>query len=298
LTSISRRDFLRTATVTTAIGSFLPSAVLAALQKPTVYAVHGIDIPTMIRAGISRVGGWKSFVRKGTKVTIKPNAAWASRPEQGGNTDPILVRECVAACRKCGASEVVVPGNPCANPTYSFSISGIQAAVENAGGRMYAAVKDDHFTRVSLPAARNLKQADVVKDVLDTGCLVNMPVAKSHVGAVLTLSMKNWMGSVKDRKVWHRNNLHQCIADFSAFIRPSLIIMDATRIMLTGGPRGPGELSHSNQLIFGVDPVAVDAYAATLFNKEPFDVPYIRIANRMDVGCGDLKKVSVVHVNA
>lgn len=295
---MKRRDFLKSAVAATAVGSFMPGIVLAGVSSPFVYVVHGMDIKKMIAVGIGRMGGWKAFVKQGKKVTIKPNIAWPSRPEQGGNTAPRLVGECVAACKEAGALEVIVPENPCSDFRRSFPMSGIEDAVEKAGGRMYCAGKSEHFLSVDLPGAKNLKQADVVVDVMDTGCLINLPVAKTHSGATLTLSMKNWMGSVKDRGFFHRNNLHQCIADLSTFIKPSLIIIDATRIMLTEGPRGPGKLDYPNQLIFGKDPVAVDAYASTLFKKDPFDILHIKIAHEMGIGCGDLTKVNVVHVNA
>ena len=113
---------------------------------------------------------------------------------------------------------------------------------------------------------------------------------------MLTLSMKNWMGSVKDRGRWHKAGLHQCIADFSTFIKPSLVIIDATRIMLTKGPRGPGDLAHPGELVLSRDPVAADAYAATLFDKDPMEIPHIKIAHEMGTGCADLKRVKVSRV--
>ncbi len=249
----------------------------------------------MLRTGIERLGGWPAFVKPGRAVVLKPNAAWASLPEQGGNTHPDLVEHCVRACLAAGAGEVIVPEKTCSPAKDAFRMSGIEAAVKRAGGRMYTP-RAEHFQTVDLPRAVNLKQAAVIRDVLEAACLINMPVAKSHGGATLTLSMKNWMGVVQDRGFWHRNKLHQCIADFSTFLRPNLIIIDATRIMLTGGPRGPGKLAHPHQVIFGTDPVAADAYAATLFGKQPFDIQHIRLAHEMGVGCGDLASVKIEHV--
>lgn len=293
---IKRRRFLLSSAAAAAVGPALARDAGGGEGKNEIFVVHGTDPVKMLRAGIEKMGGWDRVVQEGKKVTVKPNAAWASRPEQGGNTDPHLVGECVAACLGAGASEVVVPEKPCSPAERSFPMSGIDKAVEKAGGRMYAAENDDMFSTVSLPQARVLDKADVIKDVLDTGCLINMPVAKSHRSAVLTLSMKNWMGVDNNRRMWHRKGLHQCIADFSTFIKPSLIIVDATRIMLTKGPRGPGELAYPNQIIIGRDPVAVDAYAATLFKKEPFSIDYIKIAHEMGVGCGDLDKVSITEL--
>lgn len=300
MTAVSRRDFMKGAAAATAAGSWMLQHAVGeeTAARSTIYVVHGTDPAGMLQAGIERMGGWGAFIKQGKKVTLKPNAAWASLPEQGGNTDPVLVGACVSSCLKAGAGSVVVPEKPCSDAKQSFSMSGIWDAVKKAKGTMYAPKDGEHFRKTELPGAQTLKEADVVGDVLDADCLINMPVAKSHSGATLTLSMKNWMGSVQDRGAWHRMGLHQCIADFSTLVKPSLIVIDATRIMLTKGPRGPGELAHPNQIILGTDPVAVDAYAATLFEKEPFSIPHIQIAHDMKIGCGNLKQVEVVEIRA
>ncbi len=305
---VSRRRFLQTLAVAGAGGIVAgPARAFQAAEKPeetkatkktaTIYVVEGKDIPKMVAAGIAAAGGWARFVKQGKKATVKVNAAWNSTPEQGGNTAPALAGEVVAACIKAGASEVVVPENPCSGEK-AFEASGIGDAVKAAGGKMFLLSKPEQYRTVKLPQAKKLLEANIAIDVLDTGCLINMPVAKSHGGSVLTLSMKNWMGSVQDRGFWHRSDLHQCIADCSTFIKPNLIIMDATRIMLTDGPRGPGKLAYPGQIIFGTDPVACDAYATTLFDKQPFDIPSIKMAHDMGVGCGDLASIEIVRLKA
>jgi len=274
----------------------LPASALAGVG-PRVVVVHGADVAEMLQKGMAKLGGFGAFVKKGQKATVKVNAAWASRPEQGGNTHPALVGAIVEGCRKAGASEVVLPENTCSPHEQSFVLSGIEAAAAAAGGRLYQ-LGEGQYRKVALPRGKLLKRAEVATDVLETGCLINVPVAKSHGGAVLTVSMKNWMGSVRDRKFWHQGQLHQCIADCSTLIEPNLIVVDATRIMLTNGPRGPGQIATPGELIFGTDPVAVDAYAATLFGKQPFSVPHIEIAHEMGIGVGDLDKVEIVRLEA
>lgn len=298
--NLDRRDFLKgmalAATGLPLIGTRVFAAQTPAKSATTIYVVHGKKIPEMLRQGMAKLGGWKAFVKAGKNAVLKPNAAWPSKPEQGGNTDPVLVGECVAGCLAAGAAEVVIPENTCTDAATAFSRSGVEQAVKKAGGRIYAP-KKDQYEKATLPDAKILKQADIVKDVLHADCLVNIPVAKDHVAVKVTAAMKNWMGSVRDRGYWHTHGLPQCIADFSSFIKPSLTILDATRILLTNGPRGPGKLAYPAQIVLGRDPVAIDAYATTLFKLKPFDVPYIKIAHDMGIGCGDLSKVNIVHIN-
>lgn len=294
---INRRTFIQSAGAVTAAGVLMPVDGLGkAGTMPTIYVVHGDDPVKMLQAGMAKLGGFEKLVKKGGKVTLKPNAAWASRPEQGGNTDPRLVGACVSACKQVGAAKVVCPENTCSLATKSFSQSGIEKAVTAAGGEIYAADDRKHFREVKLPQGRKLKVTDVAVDVMDTDLLINMPVAKSHGTCTITVSMKNWMGSVKNRKRWHMKGVHQCIADVNTFIKADLIIVDASRIMTTNGPQGPGEVIHPKQIIIGTDPVAVDAYAATLFKLKPFDVEHIKIAHDMKLGVGDLERVNVAHI--
>ncbi len=300
MATMPRRDFLKTAAATAAALAFAPRRLFAEAGAPAarVVVAHGTEIPQMLAAGVAALGGWGAFVKPGQKATIKPNAGWASTPEQGANTHPQLVEEAIRACRAAGASEVVLPENSCSPSAKSFAMSGIGAAAKNAGGRLYEPDDDQDFVEVAVPGGKTLKQVAVVRDVLETGCLINMPVAKTHGGAKLTLGLKNWMGSVRDRGNWHRRGLHQCIADFGTLVKAHLTIVDATRIMVTNGPRGPGELKTPHQLVLGTDPVAVDAYAATLFGMQPFAVPHIQIAHDMGLGCGDLARIDVQHLEA
>ncbi|MCL1919790.1 MAG: DUF362 domain-containing protein [Kiritimatiellaeota bacterium] len=297
--TMKRRSFLKT-TASVAAASALP-AVVRAEDEPaaTVVVVHGKDIPKMLEAGIAKMGGWDKFVKSGAKVTLKPNVAWNSKPEEGGNTHPDLVRACVKAVEAKGASKISIPENTCHDENATFKTSGVEEALKGTKARLYRPAAGD-YQKVDVPKGQICKSAEVPKDVLSCDCLINMPVAKHHSGATLTLSMKNWMGSVSNetRRAWHRDGLHQCIADFSTFIKPKLVIIDATRILLTKGPQGPGDLDHPDELILSTDPVAADAYAATLFKKEPFDIPHIKLAHEAGVGCGDLGKVKIERVEA
>lgn len=297
---ITRRQFIIRALAGAAGIISLPKAIRAQVlgsdTQPRLYVIHGKNIAKMLSAGIAKIGGWKSLVKTNGRVVLKVNAAWASLPEEGGNTNPILVEECIRQCRAAGAGEVLLPENPCSPAKEAFARSGIGEAAARAGGKLYLPAKQ-HFRKIEIAKGVSLKQAEVVADVLGADCLINMPVAKSHGSSNLTISMKNWMGAVSDRGFWHRNNLHQCIADFNTVVKPKLIIVDATRILLTNGPQGPGKLAYPDQLIFGTDPVAADAYATTLFEKEPFSIRYIKIAHEMGIGCGDLNQVKIEHIN-
>jgi uncharacterized protein (DUF362 family) len=107
--------------------------------------------------------------------------------------------------------------------------------------------------------------------------------------------MKNLMGIVWDRGYWHRNNLHQCIADFASYRRPDLNIVDAYFVMKRNGPRGVSTedvLSIKSQII-STDIVAADAAAAKLFGSNPDEINYIKIAHEMKIGNMNLEQLNI-----
>ena len=293
--SIKRRTFLKAGATAAMAAAVVP--VQAAEPVSTVVVVHGEDIPKMIAAGIAKMGGWEKFVKPGAKVALKPNLAWKSTPEQGGNTHPAIVREVVLAAETAKAKQVLIPENTCQPEKETFPTSGILEALKGTKAKLYRPKRAD-YVEVDVPKGKICRKAKVSRDLIEADCLINMPVAKHHGGATLTISMKNWMGAVDNntRRSWHRDGLHQCIADFSTYLKPHLVIVDATRIMLDHGPQGPGKLAHPHEIIFSTDPAAADAYAASLFNKTPEDVPHIKLAGELGVGCIDLAKIKIERV--
>ena len=297
--TIKRRTFIKAGAAAVAGAAALPSVSLAEEPQATVVVVHGTDIPKMVEAGIAKMGGWDKFFKPGGKVALKPNLAWNSTPEQGGNTHPDILRAVVLAAEARKVKQVTIPENTCQPEKKTFEASGALDALKGTGAKLYRP-RPSEYKAVSVPKGKICQDAKVSLDLLEADCLVNMPVAKHHGGATLSLSMKNWMGAVDNntRRAWHRNGLHQCIADFSTFLKPTLIVIDATRIMLDNGPQGPGKLAHPNEIIFATDPVAADTYAASLFKKTPKDVPHIQLAAELGVGCADLAKIKVERVEA
>ena len=293
--SIKRRTFLKAGATAAMAAAVVP--VQAAEPVSTVVVVHGEDIPKMIAAGIAKMGGWEKFVKPGAKVALKPNLAWKSTPEQGGNTHPAIVREVVLAAEAANAKQVLIPENTCQPEKETFPTSGILEALKGTKAKLYRPKRAD-YVEVDVPKGKICRKAKVSRDLIEADCLINMPVAKHHGGATLTISMKNWMGAVDNntRRSWHRDGLHQCIADFSTYLKPHLVIVDATRIMLDHGPQGPGKLAHPHEIIFSTDPAAADAYAASLFNKTPEDVSHIKLAGELGVGCIDLAKIKIERV--
>ena len=299
---MKRRDFVKGAAAAAAgaaaVLNGFPIAGAFAKSAPDLAAVQGGEPGLMFDKAIQAFGGMKQFVKPNQKVVIKPNIGWDASVERAANTHPELVSRIIKHCLDAGAREVVVFDHTCDRWERTYESSGIEAAVKGAGGVMAPGHVGRHYAKVGVPGGENLKNAQVHELVLEADVFINVPVLKHHGGAGLTIGMKNNMGIVWDRGEWHRNGLHQCIADFAMVRKPDLTVVDAYRMLMKNGPRGVSENDAAlrKAQIISRDPVAADAAAAKLFGIDPAKIPYIRIAHEKGAGAMDLTKLAIERI--
>jgi len=298
----TRREFLRdfgcAAGAAAAAASGLPAFGLDA-KEPDLIVVEGEDPKAMVKRAVAEIGGMKRFVSRGDVVVIKPNIGWDRRPEQAANTNPDVVAGLIEMAFDAGAKEVKVFDRTVDNPRRCYEASGIAEAARKAGAKVLF-TRDLATATIPIKGGRHLKESKLYKDALECDCYINVPIAKTHGSARLTMAMKNHLGLTADnRGFWHKS-LHQAIADFALGFKPKLNVLDAYRIMIRGGPKG-GSLRNvrlAKKCIVGLNQASVDAYGATLFGKRPSDIPHIEIAGRMGVGEIDVAKLRIRRVRA
>jgi len=276
----------------------LPEAPLLPEElRGKVFVARGTDPAASLEAAVDAAGGLV-FVPKGGTVVIKPNAAWARTPEQAATTDPALVAAMVRLCLKGRAGRVVVFEHTIDRPAAQvLAMTGIGRAASEAGADVIAGSSESDYIPLEVPRGRLMKRDTVARIVRDANVFINMPKAKQHSATELTLGLKNLMGINWNRQAWHTGpDLHQYIADYATAIPLHLTVVDATRILLTNGPKGPGETADPREVIVSRDPVAADAYASTLFGRRPADVGYIAKAQELGLGVGDKAALQVTRV--
>lgn len=308
---MKRREFFKSAAIvgvasffkTNALGAVMTGKEMAVHSQPDLVAVMGGEPAVMLARALKELGGIEHFVKKGQKVVIKPNVGWDKKPELAANTNPELVGALVKLCKGAGASEVIVFDHTCQDWKKCYTNSGIEKAVNAAGGKMVPANDESYYREVDFPRGINMKKAKIHEALIDCDVWFNVPVLKHHGGAKNTISMKNLMGIVWDRKFFHSNDLHQCIADAATFHKkPALNIVDAYRIMKSNGPQGKSEADvvMLKSLLVSPDYVAVDTAAMKLFSQvqptDLSDVRYIAIAEKLRVGTQNLDKLNVKRI--
>ena len=251
---------------------------------PPLSVARGPDPARLVRAAVAAVGGMERFVARGDTVLLKPNMAWDRSPEQGANTHPAVVEEVARMCRAAGARRVIVADNPVHDPRRAAERSGIARAVAQAGAELILPAQSG-FDSAALGGSV-LETWDVLSVLFEADKLINLPVAKGHSLSGLTAGLKNHMGLLGGARGRLHQEIDAAIADLAAAFRPSLTVVDATRVMIRGGPTG-GRLDDvvaRNAVAAGTDPVACDAWAATQLDLDPGSIPHVVLAERAGLG--------------
>ena len=262
---------------------------------PDIAVVKMGEPEQLVRKAIDELGGMKRFVKKGDNVIIKPNIGPAIKSyEYAASTNPWVIGTLVKLCMEAGAGRVRIMDKPFGGTAESgFANSGIREQGEKAGGEIEIMSRFKYIS-TEIPLGRDIKKWDIYEDILKPDVLINVPIAKQHSSAGLTLGMKNLMGTINNPQQFHLK-LHQRIADLHSRIKPTLTVVDAVRILVAHGPTG-GDLNDVRKLdtiIAGTDIVAIDSYATSLFGLKPTDIGYIKNAAEMGLGIMDLSKLNV-----
>jgi uncharacterized protein (DUF362 family) len=179
----------------------------------------------------------------------------------------------------------------------AYEISGIAEQVKAAGGEMVV-MSRMKFMPIDIPNAKSLKKTAIYDDILKADVVIDVPIAKTHSLARLTLGMKNLMGTIRDREVIH-GAMGQNLTDLAGYIRPALTLVDAVRMLMANGPTGGNlnDVKQMNTIVASPDILAADSYAATLFGMQPEDLAYIKAGTAAGLGRSDLKNLRIEEIN-
>ena len=302
---LSRRVFLKRNaglalwTAALCYGIKLPRPAGAA-EIPDIAVVRG-ERGAATRAAVDLLGGMQRFVQPGQRVIVKPNMSFAGNPEDATDTHPDVVRELVTMCKEAGAKRIRVLDHPLRRG--ERCIEGIREACEVHGDNIVQAISNKRFYQpAKIDQGRQMKSTDVIWEVLEADVLIAAPVAKSHSSAGVSLSMKGMMGLIWNRGIMHsRYDLHESIVDLASLLKPDLVVVDASRVLSTNGPGGPGRVLRPDTIIASPDMVAADAQAVAMFEwygrrLQPRNVKHIRIAHERGLGRMDLDNLRVKQI--
>ena len=244
----------------------------------------------MTAKAVEILGGMGAFVPKGAKVALLPNV---QSKHPGTFTKPEILRSVIRICKAAGASEIA-----CLSllTQAHWDGAGLAQVVQEEGDRAQAhPPRRGQLQGRAHPGGQALTEARILKELDNYDLYINMPITKDHAGNKFTGTLKNHMGLNGNNRDFHKTNwktdpadidhLETCIVDLNTVLKPRLNIVDATEIITSNGPMGPGDLAKPGKIMAGIDRVAIDAYCAKeILGLNPADVVCIRKAFEREAG--------------
>jgi uncharacterized protein (DUF362 family) len=271
----------------------IPDFSVPAQAERTMSIVTGADRKATVNKAIELLGGIGRFIKRGDRVLLKPNIGFAKAPSLGATTHPELIAEVIKLCKAAGAKEVLVTDNPISDAESCFALSGIGKVTAEAGGKVVLP-KDSYFKPATIKEDKLIRNWPILfEPLVGINKVIGIAPVKDHHRSGASMAMKNWYGLLGGRRNIFHQDINTIIAELAMMVRPTLVILDGTQVMMTNGPTGGSitDLRRANTLIASCDQVAADAFGCTLLNLQPADLLYLEKAQALGVGTADYKSL-------
>lgn len=252
---------------------------------------------------VDTLGGMQKFVKRGATVGVLINSPWHN---PGTNTNPDVALAVAEMCLEAGAKRIVTLNDVPEKYWQSSSWYGKMKSMIDAIGY------SDAMKEVTIDKGVSLKKAEISAALLSCDTYINVPIIKDHEGTRFTCNLKNLMGACAGStcrrfhlgdsspitgllKGYYSNVelLAQSIADVNLIRRPDLCVVDATEILATNGPSGPGEIRKPREVIAATNCLAADMYATRHLGLNWEELLVIQYAQRHGYGPKSLKDVKI-----
>lgn len=257
-------------------------------------------------AGLAPFGGIAAFIRRGSRVLVKPNLLASRPPEMAVTTHPAVVRAVIGAVQSTGA-EVLVGDSPGGRNTpgrYAALLrtTGIQAVLDECG------CEPVYFDgeSVELPAhdGRVYRRFRIARAVAEADAVVSLPKCKTHQLTLCTGAVKNCYGFIPGiaKAEYHLHagmepaRFASLLLDLYQVRPPVLSVMDAIIGMEGNGPSN-GRPRTLGLLIASPHAPDLDFVQSVLMGFDPLAVPTVREAKNRGIGPGTIGEIELLGVS-
>lgn len=264
------------------------------MNKDLLYIMYGSDPKNMLEKTLKETKILEDIPSKDSLIGIKPNLVVAQVAELGATTSPDLVEGLIKYLKSSGYHNLIIlEGSWVGDRTsLAFEVCGYEKLSKKYDVPLIDLQKDKYRdyqideTTIS-----------VCNQAMDVDYLINMPVLKGHCQTNITCALKNMKGCIPDREKrrFHTMGLHKPIAYLNKVLKQDLIIVDG--IIGDLNFEEGGNPVQMNRIILGKDPVLIDTYVAQLLGYELEDVPYIEMAEKLNVGSSRLIDENIRELN-
>ena len=257
-------------------------------------------IYTLMKNGLSQLGGLDNLINKEEKILLKPNLLKKAEVEKAVITHPVVVGAFARILREEGYKNIVL-ADSCGHGTTKQVIqgTGMDTYLEKY---QIPAIDYTKGVRVENPEGIQAKEFILPKELLEAECVISLSKMKTHALERITGAVKNSYGFVygKNKAIGHTkypsaDSFARMLIDLNQYVKPRLYIMDGITAMEGNGP-GSGDPVAMNLILMSTDPVALDSVFARLVYLKPEMAPTNYHGEKMGLGNCRVENIEIVVV--
>jgi len=271
-------------------------------NRVSIVSAGEIGVEAAVRKAIELAGGLPELITPHSKVLIKPNLC---RPEASGTgiiTDCRVTEAVTRMVLELGPQSVVIGEGAGAGYDFSgststedaFQVSGTAEVAHRLGVELRN-LNRDQWQEVTVKNPYIMDKVKIARTALESDVIISLPVLKTHLRTLVTLSLKNTKGVLPgtEKRKTHALGLDKAIADLNSVAKPSYVVVDALAGMqgLWGYPQDRVELG---LILAGREPCAVDTVGTHLMGFSPSQVMHLQYFAARQRQKADLKYIDIV----
>lgn len=235
-------------------------------------------IEEILNKSFENIGGLDNFIKPGDKVLLKANLLMKKRPQDAVTTHPAIVEALIKIIHKKGGIVTIAdsPGGPYNIGALKgvYKACGMEEVALKTGARLNY---NTEFETVTFNEGKTAKKFNIIKPVLESDVIINLPKLKTHMMTFYSGAVKNLFGTVAGlyKAEFHalypkREDFCSMLVDLCCLVKPSISVMDAVWGMEGQGPSS-GIPKKIGAVIVSDNPFALDGvacYIAGITDKE------------------------------
>lgn len=252
------------------------------------------SLKVTIRKAVDKLGGFKKFVNKGDTVLLKPNFNTAD--PYPASSDPKFLKAVIELVNEQNPKKVIL-GDSC---TFRLKTRKVIEQIDLCECEdidpppEIVSFSEGKWIEKQIPEGKFLKSVSVPEILDQVDKLILLPCLKTHAWAQFTGSLKLAVGFMKpvERLPLHMGHLQEKIAELNKVIDPDLIVMDARKCFINGGPES-GDLEEPDLILAATSRVAIDIEGVKIIQSfdgnslkdiQPDELAQIKWARKRGVG--------------
>lgn len=187
-------------------------------------------IYTLMKNGLSQLGGLDNLINKEEKILLKPNLLKKAEVEKAVITHPVVVGAFARILREEGYKNIVL-ADSCGHGTTKQVIqgTGMDTYLEKY---QIPAIDYTKGVRVENPDGVQAKEFILPKELLEAECVISLSKMKTHALERITGAVKNSYGFVygKNKAIGHTkypsaDSFARMLIDLNQYVKPRFYIM-------------------------------------------------------------------------